>query len=324
MQRLVGNTNSYVIKGKESDFLLKRDGKFGSSLLAYNEQNEKVYLKEIHSKAKNYEIGLSGIAREIKYTPENEYCHKPLDFFKLGNRTFLVRPFFDGESLKNIMEQKILFKTLNKQAKINLAIEISKALVSIHQLNIIHRDIRPSNIILCNIQDFKTNPQTYPIIKIIDFGMAQDINEKIPENLKVPFALIYSPPEQLLNKHQLINYTSDIYAASLTLFELFAGEKPFYNDNPEFLMNLQLNNPIPKNENINEDLYRILLKGSSKIRFPKPPALLNTSEIEKIINEGQQLRFQDASELLSAFNEYKLKPENLQELKKPWYKKWLD
>jgi serine/threonine protein kinase len=324
MNRLKGHNNCYYLKGKESDFVLKKEGKFGSSFIAFNEQNQKVYFKEVNKNAQNGHIGISGIAREIKYTPENNYCNRPTDFFELGNRMFLVRPFNPGESLKTIIEQKILFKTLNKHTKVKIAIELCKAVYSIHALGIIHRDIRPSNFIVCNIQEFKLNPEANPIIKLIDFGMAQHFDEKMDSDIKVPFALIYSPPEQLLNKHPLIKFCSDIYALCLTLYELFTGEKAFYHDNPEFLMNLQLNNPISKHEKIDSELFSILLKGSYKKRFAKPPALLTSEEINKIIIEGQLGRYETLEMLINDLQLYSQNPQNLIEIKKPWYISWLD
>lgn len=324
MNRLKGHNNSYYLKGKESDFVLKKDGKFGSSFIAFNEQNQKVYFKEVNKNLSTAQIGIAGIAREIKYTPDNEYCSKPVDFFELGNRIFLVRPFIPGESLKTVIEQKHFFKPLSKQFKIKIAIELCKAVQSIHELGIIHRDIRPSNFIVCNIQDFKLNPELNPIIKLIDFGMAQQKNEKIDLEIKIPFALIYSPPEQLLNKHQLINYNSDVYALSLTLYELFTGEKAFYSDNPEFLMNLQLNNPIPSHENLDGELFSILNKGSYKKRFGKPPALLSQDKIIELIIEGQHERYQSVELLLNELISYAQNPQNLIQIKKPWYSRWLD
>ena len=80
--------------------------------------------------------------------------------------------------------------------------------------------------------------------KLIDLGLAKRKNDLE----KKPFALIYSPPEQLLKIPQLINETSDLYSLGIVMYELLAGKIPFQQSNPELLMNLQLTQNLVSNK----------------------------------------------------------------------------
>ena len=88
------------------------------------------------------------------------------------------------------------------------------------------------------------------------------------------FALIYSPPEQVLNCPELINATTDIYSLAITLYELLTRKVPFSNPHPTLLMHLQLVQALPKHRNIPDLLFEILQRATAKYSFQRPPAQL--------------------------------------------------
>ncbi|MCC7051565.1 MAG: protein kinase, partial [Bacteroidia bacterium] len=246
MKQLVGKANSYSLISQKGEPEIKKTGKFGNTILAQSTDGKKVIVKQINRQVVNADIALAAMLREIKYTPKGNLFLSPIDFFEINQSVFLVRPFVEGKSLKEVLDEKILYKKLSRFQKIKIALLVLHALKELEEYQIVHRDIRPSNLLITNWNEVKQNSSITPEIKLIDFGLAQKKGEIFPENYRLPFAMIYAPPEQLLNKHHLVSSWSDIYAWGITFYEFFTTEKPWYSDNPEFLMNLQLNLPLPE------------------------------------------------------------------------------
>ena len=107
-----------------------------------------------------------------------------------------------------------------------LAIKICHILGEIHQHNIIHKDINPSNIVL--------NPETGQL-KIIDFGISTQLNRENP-TLKNPHVLegtlAYISPEQTGRMNRSLDYRSDFYSLGITFYELLTGKLPFETTDP--------------------------------------------------------------------------------------------
>jgi serine/threonine protein kinase len=299
MKQLIGKNNSYTLLANYNDNFLKKDGKFGSILVALDLQGNKRVLKQINKNKTGYQLALMALLREIKYTPEGDYFLPVSDFFEIGDLIFLVRPFVDGINLKELIQEKIIYNKLTYKQKLLVALEVARAVAEIHQRRIIHKDIRPTNIILENYDELVKDVCIKPKIKLIDFGLAQAIDEKFSEDFKMPFSLIYAAPEQLLNKHSLIGVWTDIYLWGITFYEFFTGEKPWYSDNPEFLMNLQLNKTLPENEDINVKLLKLLQKATAKCGLPKPPAALLKHELENYLQQGINLRYKSMIDLIN-------------------------
>jgi len=132
---------------------------------------------------------------------------------------------FGGESLRYLLDQnqsKNPYFTLKQFLEI--AIKITEILGEIHQHNIIHKDLNPSNIVF--------NPQTKEL-KIIDFGIStQFYRENISFNFPnlLEGTLAYISPEQTGRINRSIDYRTDFYALGCTFYELLTGQVPFLCD----------------------------------------------------------------------------------------------
>jgi serine/threonine protein kinase len=104
---------------------------------------------------------------------------------------------------------------------LNIAIKIAQSLADIHNSNIIHKDINPSNIVY--------NPETEQV-KIIDFGISTQLSRSNP-TLKNPNVLegtlAYMSPEQTGRMNRSLDYRTDFYSLGVTFYELLTGQLPF-------------------------------------------------------------------------------------------------
>lgn len=163
--------------------------------------------------------------------------------------------------------------------------QILDALESLHRNGIVHCDIRPANI----IAEIETQK-----VKLIDLGLAKKIND-IKE--RRPYALIYSPPEQLLNRSELLDQTSDLYALGITMYELLTAEYPYYDSNPEFLMNLQLTQKVNPHKKIPQALFKVIEKATYKYPFTRPPQFFDYEEMNFLLASAQKNRYQSAKQM---------------------------
>lgn len=139
------------------------------------------------------------------------------DFHELGSIKFIEMEYIDGKSLTEIKLNNP-DKRLPERMVRNLVLPIIKGLIFAHNQNIIHRDIKPQNIILTS--DGK--------IKILDFSIAESLRRSmsIVKNTTLAGTIMYMSPEQIRGKS--IGLSSDIYSLGAMLYDLLCGHPPFY------------------------------------------------------------------------------------------------
>ncbi len=190
---------------------------------------------------------------------------------------FIVMEYIDGITLKEFMEQQGILKW--KDA-IHFIIQILRALQHAHDRGIVHRDIKPQNIML------------FPdgTIKVMDFGIARFAREEGKTlSDKAIGSVHYISPEQA--RGDITDEKSDIYSVGIMLYEMLTGQKPFDNDNPVSvaLMHMQskAKNPRDINETIPEGLEDIVIRAMQK---------------------DANKRYQSASEMIKDIDEFKRNP----------------
>ena len=187
-------------------------------------------------------------------------------------RPFIAMELLKGPSLLTLMNRK---KRFSLSFIINLIKQVAEALAAAHELKIYHRDVSPDNIII-----IRNNPD-YPLIKLIDFGVAKheyidigtldgSISGKPP----------YMSPEQC--RGEKVDGRSDIYSLGIIFYTLLAGRPPFVSKNPLEVMYFHEHHPVPPLPNqvpeaIRKVVYKMLEKDKRK-RFQ------SMAEVLKILN----------------------------------------
>ena len=190
---------------------------------------------------------------------------------------YIVMEYVEGITLKNYITQQGI---VNPREAIYFITQILRALKHAHDKGIVHRDIKPQNILL--ISD--------GTIKVTDFGIAR-ISENATRTMTdgAIGSVHYISPEQA--KGSVTDLRTDLYAAGVILYEMLTGKLPFQSDNAVSVALMQLQNepvrPREINSNIAEGLEEIIIRAMQK----------NVAD-----------RYQSANEMLNDISAYKNNP----------------
>jgi predicted ATPase/signal transduction histidine kinase/tRNA A-37 threonylcarbamoyl transferase component Bud32/ActR/RegA family two-component response regulator len=193
------------------------------------------------------------------------------DIEKYQNTLVISLEDFGGKSLKNHI------------IDISTAIKITEILGQIHQQNIIHKDINPSNIIY--------NPSN-KILKIIDFGIStqlarQHLALKNPEVLEGTLA--YMSPEQTGRMNRALDYRSDFYSLDVTFYELFTGKLPFEANDAMELVHCHLAKQPPFPNNLPPMLSKIIMKLMAKTAEERYQSAWGIkADLEQVLNNPEE------------------------------------
>ena len=171
-----------------------------------------------------------------------------------GNIDYFVMEYVNGKTLKELIVEK---GKLNYAVAISISIQIAKALECAHKNNIIHRDVKPQNILVTESG----------IVKVTDFGIAKSsTSATITNTTTIMGSAHYLSPEQA--KGTFIDSRSDIYSLGIVLYEMVTGVLPFDGESPVTiaLKHIQAEPTEPKkyNPSIPESLNNLIIKSMSK------------------------------------------------------------
>ena len=213
---------------------------------------------------------------QIRQKLGSEHIVKAICLETFEHRLGLILEDFGGESLGKLMERE----RLSARSILNIAIQIVKALEYLHQNQIIHKDIKPSNIII--------NPQTKQV-KLTDFGIATKLNKENPQFNNpncIEGTLAYMSPEQTGRMNRTLDYRTDFYSLGITLYEMLTNRLPFQSSDPlEIVYShiaIQAIGPHQINSEISPALSEMAMKLMSKNaeqRYQTPAGLLADLEI---------------------------------------------
>ena len=176
--------------------------------------------------------------------------------------------YVDGQNLKEIIQDE---GRLEEYTALDIAKQIARALSAAHRNGIIHRDIKPHNILIS-----KDGRQ----VKVADFGIAKAVSSSTMTNMgSVIGSVHYISPEQAKGKHLTSN--ADLYSLGIVLYEMIIGRVPFSGDSP---ISIAL-------KHINED---IAFTEEDKINIPNSVRTI----ISKMTQKEPANRYQTAEELI--------------------------
>lgn len=174
-------------------------------------------LKAEYSQDKAFVDKFKGEATSVASLNDNNI----VNIFDVGSQdktNYIVMEYVDGKTLKQIIKDN---HRLSYSDAVKISIQIARALDCAHRNNIIHRDIKPHNILVTNDG----------VVKVTDFGIAKASNSAtITNSNKVIGSAHYFSPEQA--KGSYVDFRTDIYSLGIVLYEMVTGKVPFDADSP--------------------------------------------------------------------------------------------
>jgi eukaryotic-like serine/threonine-protein kinase len=155
-----------------------------------------------------------------------------IDRGEQDGRQFIVFEYVDGENLKSLVERE---GPLPEREAVELALQIARALGFAHEHGLVHRDVKPQNVLL----------NGDGAAKVTDFGIARslDVQGGLTQTGTVMGTSDYIAPEQA--RGQRVDAQSDVYSLGAVLYELLTGEVPFPADNFVAVAMRHINEPPP-------------------------------------------------------------------------------
>ena len=184
-----------------------------------------------------------------------------------GDIHFIVMELVEGITLKSYITKK---GHLDVKEAIGIAIQVASGIEAAHEQHIIHRDIKPQNMLIS--MDGK--------VKVADFGIARAVSSQTMNAATVVGSVHYISPEQARGGYS--DERSDLYSLGITMFEMVTGHVPFEGDNTVTVALAHLEEPMPDPRMLNPDvspsLARIILKCTEKRperRYPNAAAVIS-------------------------------------------------
>ena len=172
-----------------------------------------------------------------------------------GPLPYIVMEYVDGQTLREIVKTQ---GPMSQQRVIEVMADVCAALDFSHKHSIIHRDVKPANIMI----------NRAGAVKVMDFGIARALGEgqNVTQTAAVIGTAQYLSPEQA--RGEAVDARSDVYAAGCVLFELLTGEPPFTGDTPVAVAYQHVRedprSPSELNPQVTPQLDAIVLKALSK------------------------------------------------------------
>src|ERR1700756_1084753 len=193
---------------------------------------------------------------------------------RTGSGYFYAMEFVEGETLENLIKRS---GRLDVKLALEIATQVAAGLAAVHEQNLVHRDIKPTNIMV------RLKEERGVAAKIIDLGLAKTLHESASEaGISSPGAFAGTPefasPEQFAGVG--VDIRSDLYSLGVTLWEMLTGSTPF-RGTPGEVMSQHQRASLPL------DLLE---------RTPQPVVVL----VEVLLEKDPRHRFQNPAELLKA------------------------
>ncbi len=202
---------------------------------------------------------------------------------------FIVMEYINGITLKQVIKEN---GRLSSEKTLDIVLQIAKALECAHINNIIHRDIKPDNIM---IKEDNT-------VKVMDFGIAKVIGSRtVTNSSKVMGSVHYFSPEQA--KGKLVDCRTDIYSLGIVMYEMVTGQVPYNAESSITIAMMHIQEPVtaPKEiiTDIPENINQVILKAMRKEPIKRYQTAKEMADIISAIKE-------DSNYKVKIYNEFEL------------------
>jgi predicted Ser/Thr protein kinase len=187
-----------------------------------------------------------------------------------GETPFIAMEFLEGESLESLIERR---PVLSISEKLNYVLPVCRALNFAHKRGVIHRDIKPANVMITKEGR----------VKVVDFGIARQIDSNVTQTDAIIGTLAYMSPQQI--RGERADERSDIWATGVMLYELLTFQRPFDGANQAALvLNISSDSIAPA--------IRTLVPDCS---------LALEAVIDRMLSKDIDRRYQKMEQVLNAF-----------------------
>jgi len=166
-----------------------------------------------------------------------------IDRGEQDGRQFIVFEYVAGENLKSLIEREA---PLPEQEAVRLALEVARALAFAHEHGLVHRDVKPQNVLLTEEGE----------AKVTDFGIARSLDRDVRGGLTQTGTVMgtsdYIAPEQARGSKSSVG--TDVYSLGIVLYELLTGELPFRGENFVAVAMQHINQPVPSVREVRPDV----------------------------------------------------------------------
>jgi len=269
-----------VIKGLYKIYDEVGSGGIATVYLARNlRTNQIVAVKVVHPHiAKDPEV-VKRFQREAGLLTglSNPHLVQVFDYGVENGRHYLVMEYVEGRTLKSIINEE---GALDVDRSLNIARQVAEGLAAVHHRGIVHRDIKPQNLMI----------EPDGTVKVMDFGIAHvaDLSALTRSGYLVGTPH-YISPEQAMG--QQVDHRSDLYSLGVVLYEMLMGRVLFDADSPISVALKHLNEPVPSLRLQRADIP------------PEVEALVN-----RCLAKDREERFQSAGELIAAIDRVSGRP----------------
>jgi serine/threonine protein kinase/tetratricopeptide (TPR) repeat protein len=236
---------------------------------------EKVALKLLRPEITLDKEAVERFSNELKLARKISHRNvcRMFDLGRAEGTTFITMEYVPGEDLKSFIHRS---KQLTIGTVLSIAKQVCEGLGEAHRLGVVHRDLKPGNIMIDKDGD----------AKIMDFGIARSLSGRGITGAGVMIGTPeYMSPEQVEGKD--VNQRSDIYSLGIILYEMVAGRVPFEGDTALSIAMKQKGeapkNPQSLNPNLPDDLASVILKCLEKDPPKRYPSAEDVqSELERL------------------------------------------
>lgn len=230
----------------------------------------KVLRPEIAARPELIERFKSELLLARKITHKN-VC-RTYDLHRFGGTAAIAMEYVEGESLSAILQR---YRGVPFRRGLEWAQQICSALAEAHAQGVVHRDLKPQNILI----DRQGN------VKVTDFGLARSVEADATQTGAILGTPAYMAPEQVEGKS--VDARTDIYSLGLVLYEMFTGQRAFQADTPVTLAMKQVHEVPPTPRQLEPDL----------------PERIDRA-IQKCLEKDPKRRFQSVAELEATLTQH--------------------